>query len=366
MKAERIRFLALAALLPAGALCPPLDAQTPPAAAAPAPSTDAAARKAVIEGAIAKIAASYVFPEKTAAIAQALRRKLASGGFDAATDPKAFADAVNAVIEPVAHDRHLRLFWSREPLPPLGAGGEPDPAMMAQQQAMMRRINYAIPKVEVLDGNIGYLKLNLFPRPQNAGPTLVAAMAFLQYTDALIFDLRDNGGGDPAMVAMALSYVVPPGTELNRFHQRDKAVDQQVWALPYVPGGRWSTDKPVYVLTSNRTASGGEEFAYDLQQMKRGTVVGGTTWGGANPGGVLPIDGHFAIFVPTGAAVNPISKTNWEGVGVKPDVAVDPAIALETARRLALERPAASATGDHAAELKRLLQAQSPPAAPPH
>jgi C-terminal processing protease CtpA/Prc len=191
-------------------------------------------------------------------------------------------------------------------------------------------------------------------------------MAFLQHSDALIFDLRENGGGDPAMVAMALSYLVPPETEINHIHRRDTAVDRQIWALPYVPGGRWSTDKPVYVLTSHKTASGGEEFAYDLQQMKRGTIVGGVTWGGANPGEFLPIDRHFAIFVPTGAAVNPISKTNWEGVGVTPDIAVDPAIALDTARRMAIEKLIAGATGDRAAELKRILDAQPSPAAPPH
>ncbi|HEY0132149.1 MAG TPA: S41 family peptidase [Allosphingosinicella sp.] len=341
-------------------------AQTPPPATAPAPTIDAAARRAVLEAAITRITANYVFPDKTAAIAKALRRKLSSGGFDTIGDPKAFARAVNAVIEAVAHDKHLGLTWSPDPLPPLGAGGEPDAATIAMHEAMMRRINYAIPKAEVLDGNIGYLKMNLFARAQDAGPTLAAAMAFLQHTDALVFDLRDNGGGDPGMVAMALSYLVPPQTEINRFHQRGKDVDEQVWSLPYVPGGRWSTDKPVYVLTSKETASAGEEFAYDLQQMKRGTIVGGSTWGGANPGDFLPIDRHFAIFVPTGAAVNPISKTNWEGVGVKPDVAVDPASALETARRLALEKLLATATGERARELRGILQARSaPPADPP-
>ncbi|MEO7177888.1 MAG: S41 family peptidase [Allosphingosinicella sp.] len=315
----------------------------------------------MIEGVIAKIDSSYVFPEKAPLMAKALRRKLASGGFDSISDPKAFADAVNAVIESVAHDKHLGLSWSPEPLPPLDAGGKPDAATMAMFQAEMRQINYAIPKAEVLDGNIGYLKMNSFAPAQFAGPTLASAMAFLQHSDALIFDLRDNGGGDPGMVAMALSYLVPPQTEINRFHQRGNAVDEQVWSLPYVPGGRWSTDKPVYVLTSDRTGSGAEEFAYDIQQMKRGTIVGAVTWGGANPGEFLPIDRHFAIFVPTGAAVNPISKSNWEGVGVKPDVAVDPAIALETARRLALEKLSANATGRRAKELRKLLDAQPTP-----
>lgn len=365
MKADHLGILLATALLSASAMGSPAIAQTPPTATtALAPIMDSAGRKAVVEGVIARITAKYVFPDKAPAIAKALRRKLSLGGFDSMGDPKAFAHAVNAVMGPVANDKHLGLFWSPEPLPPLSAGGEPDAAMIAMQQTMMRRINYAIPKAEVLDGNIGYLKMNIFARPENAGPTFAAAMAFLQHTDALIFDLRDNGGGDPGMVAMALSYLIPPETEINRFRQRGKDVDDQIWSLPYVPGGRWSTDKPVYVLTSDRTASGAEEFAYDLQQMKRGTVVGGVTWGGANPGDFLPIDRHFAIFVPTGAAVNPISKTNWEGVGVKPDIAVDPAVALETARHMALEKLIAAATGDRARELQELRAPTAPPTKP--
>lgn len=132
-------------------------------------------------------------------------------------------------------------------------------------------------------------------------------MAFLQRTDALIIDLRDNGGGDSGMVSLAVSYLVAPGTQINAFHRRDKDVDDQMWTLPYVPGGRWSTEKPVYVLTSKDTASGAEEFAYDLQQLKRGTIIGESTWGGANPGDFIPIDQHFVIFVPDGAAVNPMA-----------------------------------------------------------
>ena len=156
---------------------------------------------------------------------------------------------------------------------------------------------------------------------------------------------------------MLVSYVEPAGTLINTFHRRHKAVNDQIWTMPYVPGGRWSTDKPVYVLTSNDTASGAEEFAYDMQQLKRGTVVGASTWGGANPGKMVPIDDHFAVFVPFGAAVNPISKSNWEGSGVKPDVPVDPGAALETARHLALRKLLEAATGERYDELQTLLTA---------
>ena len=357
MNADRIRLL-LAPLLLAPAAWTPLPAQAPvrTAAAQPAPTLDAAARKAVVTAAIAAIEANYVFPERVAVIAKALRQQLSSGGFDASSDPAAFAQAVNATIAPVARDRHLRLSWSPEPLPPMMVPGQmPDPAMMARQQAMMARRNFAIPRVEVLDGNIGYLKIDLFARAQRAGPVLASAMAFLQRTDAMIVDVRENGGGDPEMVALAVSYLVPPHTEINRFHQRGKAQDQSIVTLADVPGGRWSVDKPVYVLTSKRTASGAEEFAYDLQQLKRATVIGEATWGGANPGDIFPLDRHFAVFVPTGAAVNPVSGTNWEGVGVRPDVTADPAVALDTARRMALEKLAATATGERAAELRDLL-----------
>jgi C-terminal processing protease CtpA/Prc len=298
---------------------------------------------------------TYVFPAKVPAIARALRSGLA-GKYRAITDPKAFADAVNADIEAVANDRHLQLFWSPKPLPPLPDPDHLDPAMMKRQAEFLAQRNYAIRQAQVLDGNIGYLKINGFVPADLAGPTLSAAMAFLKNSDALIIDLRDNGGGDPEGVALLVSYLTPPQSLINTFHRRDKAVDDQIWTLPYVPGGRWSTEKPVYVLTSKDTASGAEEFAYDMQQLKRGTVVGATTWGGANPGQMVPIDDHFAIFVPFGSAVNPISKSNWEGVGVKPDVAVDPAQALETARHMALQKLLNGATGERRAELQQLLK----------
>jgi len=326
----------------------------PPAASAPAARLDAAARKRVIDTAIAKMAESYVFPDKVPAITKALRTGLA-GKYRAISDPNAFAEAINADIESAANDRHLRLSWSADPLPPPPEPDKIDPAMLKQMSDIMARTNYAIPKVEVLDGNIGYLKIDGFMPAQEAGDTLAAAMAFLKNTDAMIIDLRDNGGGAPGTVAMAVSYFEPPRTLINSFHRRGNPVDDQMWTFPYVPGGRWSADKPVYVLTSKDTASGAEEFAYDLQQLKRGTVVGASTWGGANPGDFVPIDDHFALFLPSGAAVNPISKTNWEGVGVKPDVAVDPAAALDTARRLALQKLLEGANSERRSELQNLL-----------
>ena len=352
----RLSTLAIALLLGVTAI-PPAEAQTsvPEAATStPAASIDAATRKRIVDAAIAKMTQTYVFPARVPAIAKVLRGGL-TGKYRTISDPQAFTDAVNADIEAAANDRHMRLFWSRDPLPPLPNPDHIDPAMEKAHAEFMAQHNYAIRQAQVLDGNIGYLKINGFVSPEEAGPTLAAAMAFLKNSDAMIIDLRDNGGGDPGTVALLVSYLEPPETLINTFHRRDKPVDDQIWTLPFVPGGRWSTDKPVYVLTSKDTASGAEEFAYDMQQLKRGTVVGTSTWGGANPGEMVPLDDHFAMFLPNGSAVNPISKTNWEGAGVKPDVAVASTEALATARRMALQKLLDRATGDRRAELQAFL-----------
>lgn len=317
---------------------------------------DRATQLRIVESALAKMRSAYVFPERVPAIGKVLRSGLA--GKYRGLEAQAFTDAVNRDIARVANDKHLSLMWSPEALPPLLDMDHPDPAMVKQQREFMERRNFAIRRAEILDGNIGYLKINGFLPPEEAGDTLSAAMSFLRRSDALIIDLRNNGGGDPAGVAMLISYLVPTDTLINSFHRRDRPVNDQIWSMPYVPGGRWSLDKPVYVLTSADTASGAEEFAYDLQQMKRGTVVGAPTWGGANPGKMEPIDEHFAIFIPFGAAINPISKTNWEGAGVKPDVAVDPSDALTTAQRLAVTKMATSATGERLSELQKILSTQ--------
>ena len=355
MKVRAILLLPVLSFMPTLPITASSAAEVAPARTTEATALNAGKRKAVLDAAIVKMRADYVFPEKVPAIAKALRAALASGKYDALTAPDTFIAAVNDDIEKVANDRHLHLIWSADPLPPMPDPGKIDPAMKKMMGERMARVNYGIRKVENLDGNIGYLKIDGFPPAEMAGDTFAAAMGVLRHSDAMIIDLRDNGGGDPQMVALAMSYLVPPATLINTFHKRDQAVNDQIWSLPFVPGGRWSTDKPVYILTSKHTASGGEEMAYDVQQLKRGTLIGEPTWGGANPGTFEPIDDHFAIFVPFGMAVNPISKSNWEGTGVKPDVPVAAADALETAKHLALEKLAASASGDRLKELQHLL-----------
>jgi retinol-binding protein 3 len=196
------------------------------------------------------------------------------------------------------------------------------------------RDNYAFRKVEVLDKNIGYLRLDLFLNQPDAFRTADAAMAFLRHVDALVFDLRYNGGGDPEMIRYLTSYLFASPTLLNTMMDRNGKIVEE-FRTGDVPGAKFRPDLPVYVLTSAHTFSGAEEFAYNLKNLKRATVIGETTGGGAHPVQPIRVSDRFVIGVPYERAVNPITKANWEGVGVQPDVKVSADEALDKALELA-------------------------------
>ena len=200
----------------------------------------------------------------------------------------------------------------------------------------MERVNCGFKKAEILEDNIGYLKFDFFADPGICGPTVVAAMNFLANVDAIIFDLRENGGGDPKMVAFVSSYLFAERTHLNDLWTRKGDVTEQYWTGPYVPG-KSLDGKPAFVLTSKNTFSGGEEFTNNLKVLKRAKIVGETTGGGAHPVRGHRITEHFGIDVPFARAINPVTHTNWEGTGVEPDVKVNGSQALEEAIKLATE-----------------------------
>ncbi|HWA07710.1 MAG TPA: S41 family peptidase, partial [Ignavibacteria bacterium] len=185
---------------------------------------------------------------------------------------------------------------------------------------------------------IGYVDFRNFASPDYSKETVASVMKFLENTDAIIFDLRLNGGGDPAGVQLICSYLFSETpVHLNDLYYRPTDETKEYWTLRKIDGKRMP-DVPVYVLTSKFTFSGAEEFSYNLKNLKRATIVGETTGGGAHPGGVKAINSGFAIFVPTGRAISPITKTNWEGVGVAPDVNIKSELALEQAQILALQK----------------------------
>jgi hypothetical protein len=299
---------------------------------------DAAGRTKVIDGAIVALNETYVFPETAKKMEDALRAHQKKGDYDSIADGDDFAKRLTDDLQAVSHDKHLHVMFSPAPLPAeMGHEGPPDPKQEEEERKEMERANCGFDKAEVMEGNIGYLKFDFFANPKFCGPTVVAAMNFLANVDAIIFDLRENGGGDPKMVAFISSYLFADRTHLNDLWTRKGDVTDQYWTDPFVPGKRLD-GKPAFVLTSKETFSGGEEFTNNLKVLKRATIVGETTGGGAHPVSGHRIDDHFGIGVPFARAINPVTHTNWEGKGVEPDVKVEAAQALDTAKKLAAEK----------------------------
>ncbi|HWO25138.1 MAG TPA: S41 family peptidase [Kofleriaceae bacterium] len=314
-----------------------------PAAAQPAGpdlTLDAATRAKVIDASLAALTRYYVFPEVAGKMAAEIRRHVAAKKYDALTSARAFAEALTTDLRAVSRDKHLRVIFSPEPIPDRKPDAPPPPFDDVERfREQMRFWNAGYVKAERLDGNIGYLRLDGFVPVAEAAPRAAAAMTLLADTGALIIDLRWNGGGDPASVALLVSYLFAAEDQrhINDIYWRPDNSTKQYWTYPDLSGKRYP-DKPVYVLTSKDTFSGAEEFAYDVQNLKRATLVGEVTGGGANPGGPEKVHPHFMVNVPRGRAISPVTKTNWEGTGVRPEVAVPAERALDTAYLAALEK----------------------------
>jgi hypothetical protein len=305
---------------------------------------DAVARARAVAGAAALLDTFYVFPDVARRMGDSLRARLARKEYDGYPNGVTFAMRLNDDLAEIAHDKHLRVNYSARPLPPEEARpvGAPPPAPSPEDQARERefleRINCGFVRAEQLPGNVGYLKFNMFADTAMCAATASAAMTFLAGTRALIIDMRENGGGSPGMVAFVSSYLFDRRTHLNDLWTRRTGKTEEFWTRDSIPGRRFGGEKPVYVLTSARTFSGAEEFTYNLKNLKRATIVGETTGGGAHPVAGHRIDEHFIIGVPFARAINPITHTNWEGVGVNPDIMVPANDALATAQKLLREK----------------------------
>jgi hypothetical protein len=338
-------LLAILLLAAGGALAapPPADETVPAAALARSRAFTPAERTATLERIADLIERNYVYQDKAAAIAAEVRGMKNDPQLAAAADEVMWAAILTRRLD--AHDVHFKVSWSAAPTPAsdLVGGVQPDPKELERTLAAN---NYGFARVERLAGNIGYIQLNFFapfdrsltgeaePAARKAGE---AALRLVDKTDAVIFDLRQNGGGSPDMIDLLLSgFFGDKPVLLNRFYQRegDRTVD--FTTLANYAGPR-RPDTPLFVLISGATVSGAEEFAYDVQTQKRGVVVGEKSAGGANPGGVFDAGDGLQIFISTGAARNPVTGTNWEGVGVTPDVQVPADQAVERAHLLALQ-----------------------------
>jgi hypothetical protein len=297
----------------------------------------------IVETALMLLRRNYVFPDLAEQAAAAVEARLAAGEYDDLGEP-ALAERLTGQLNEICHDKHLAV----RTMPPRRArdepGGPPGRRPVRQEIGGPRRDgwdrrprNYGIFRAERLDGNIGYLDVRGVPGPEEAGPVIAAAMELIGGTYALIIDLRQNHGGSPNAVVLWCSYFFPDAsTHLNDIFHADTGETRQFWSLAYLPGPRY-LDRPVYVLTSAETFSGGEDFAYTLQAQGRAEVIGEATGGGAHPTRGIPISATMGIAVPHARSVNPVTGTNWQGTGVIPGTAAPAAAAYDVAYRKALQ-----------------------------
>ena len=301
----------------------------------PEPELTAADRRKIAEAFAKRVESSYVLAEPAKQIAKAIRAHAGSGAYDGIATASALAERLTSDARAVQNDRHLRVVLSPGVVPAdQDAERPPTPEQKAAARENLRKVNFGVAEAKKLDGNVGYLDLEMFPPLELAKDALDAAVASLADTDALIIDARRHRGGDPATVAHLVSWFVPEGTLINETHTRDNG-DVTQYKAGKLAGPRYG--KKVWVLTSKRTFSGGEELAYDFQALKRGTIVGEVTGGGAHPTRGFRIHDRFMAMIPFSQSINPVTKTNWEGVGVKPDVAVAADEALQVAHAAALK-----------------------------
>jgi hypothetical protein len=274
-----------------------------------------------------------VFPDLAVQAKAKIMGALTAGKYDGIAEAQAFARRLTVDLQSVTRDRHMRVFV---------APTNPAPTDDVQPTSPLTYAGFE--RVDRLTGNIGYIKLDSFLDPGPFQETASKAMADLANSDALIIDMRDNGGGRPELVDYLCSFFFDPKTPVHindlifRTAGTNEFITTQSWTKP-VPEP--FLGKPVYILTSKRTFSGAEEFVNDMKVQKRAKIVGETTGGGANPGNRNQLDPRFEIFIPDGRPENPITRTNWEGVGVVPDIEVDEKQALQVAVREILSQRAA-------------------------
>ena len=277
----------------------------------------------------------YVFPEVAKDTETHLKAQLEAGHFNQFTTNEAFAAALTESVQSINKDKHMRIRKNR---PYVAPDNSPERTIEEQLDRMNRSrwYNAGFVEVKVIEGNVGYLDLRGFAGLENAQAHADAAMQFISRADAIIIDLTQNGGGSPRMVQYLCSYFFEDHRHLNSLYWREGDVTEEFWTLETV-GGTKLPDVPLFVMTSDHTFSGAEEFSYNMQTQERATLVGQTTGGGANPGGTMPINENLSVFIPRGRAINPITQTNWEGVGVVPEVKTTPKDTYETTLKLAQE-----------------------------
>ncbi|TCM85586.1 peptidase S41-like protein [Paenibacillus sp. BK033] len=278
----------------------------------------------------------YIFPNTAEIIKNSLMKRLSEGDYYKYETGYTLAEKITGDLQKISNDKHLNFAFSESSLPLQQYDPINDESLLIRQKLN----NYGFERTERLPGNIGYLVINEFAYPEHAGSTAAHAMSFISGTDGLIIDLRTNYGGSSLMSAFISSYLLDgsPPVHLNDIYWRSYDTTQSIWSSPFVPGQRFGANKPVYILTSQNTGSCAEEFAYSLQAIQRVIIIGEKTGGKANAGSVHRVNDHFQAFIPNAYPINPITKGNWNGIGVLPDIECSSNEAYETAYHLLLRQ----------------------------
>lgn len=309
-----------------------------PGAERPDRVIDAKMQLEVIDSVTQALNEIYVFPDVAKKMEKHLRKQYKNKAYKDITSLSQFAQKLTEDLQEISHDRHLWVRFAPDELLAQFQGDTLTDEAKRQELEEKRRNNFCFKEVKLLEGNVGYVDLRCFSEATDAGPTAIAAMNFLAHTDAVIFDLRENGGGSPSMIQLISSYFFPEPVLLNTFYIRKTDSTHQFWTQASVQGPRM-TDVDLYVLTSNYTFSGAEEFTYNLKNMERATIIGDTTGGGAHPIDIKPFPHlNVGMSLPFGRAVNPVTGTNWEGTGIAPHIAVPQEQALDVAHLEALKK----------------------------
>jgi len=314
--------------------------------------------QAIVADISQKLKSDYVFPAVADSMANYISQNMLNGAYDGLSDPNEISARLTKDLFLISNDNHIRVKFDKAMNKDLQGGSanqDPEPEVLERWKNEEKKKNYNFSKVEIIDGNIGLITLKGFSDfMDEASKVADAAMAYVANSDAIIFDLRLNPGGSPAMIRHLTSYLFKEPTHLNSFYHRIDDKITESWTTEKVNGKKMD-QTPVYILISSRSFSAAEEFTYNLKHLNRGTVIGEISGGGANPGGYASIDKDFVMFIPTGRAINPITKTNWEGIGVIPHIEVPKEKALDIAQIEALKSILKTASGKDKAYLELLI-----------
>lgn len=288
----------------------------------------------IINQAMKILKEKYIFPEKVSPMEKAVYKKFSEGQYAQYTTTNKFLKQLNHDMETLIEDRHVNIFYDPIKVKQIKAenkGTYTHPNFSPEFLKRAKFENHMVRKAERLDGNIGYLKLDLFLDSRIAKPTIVSGMNFLSNSDIMIIDIRQNGGGNANAVNFLTNYFLPDSTLISEYYSTLTKETTKTYIEHEEQVQKFSDKVPLYILVSKKTSSAAEAFAYQLQAFKRAIVIGDTTLGEANPGYAFALNDNLWLMVPTSINSNAVTKTNWQGIGVIPDILIKSGRALEAA-----------------------------------